>query len=110
MQAYTFVLIVLSLYAGYYTLVFLYDRMQQSGSASSNPDAGVYSFPPHVPGTHAQMNTGASREVLPKSSTYDKTYSQDTELFDYLDDTIADDGIEVTDENLHAYFKNQEGK
>ena len=114
MDASTFLPTVLVLYLLYYAALLSYDRIRtrtsgHSSSASQQEyrlDArNDFSQAPHTIATpeDAVFPDSYFREVSPLSSTE----QEDTDLGI---DPISDDGIEVTGEYLHQYFKDKEGR
>jgi hypothetical protein len=114
MDASTFLPTVLVLYFLYYAALLSYDRIRfRTSGHSSSASHREYrldavndlSQDPHTNATSedAAYPDCYFREVSPLSST-------EHEYTDLGIDPISDDGIEVTDENLHTYFKQQEGK
>ena len=105
MQATTFTLIVLSVYAAYYAALLLYDRMTANGAVSSAIDARVYSFTPQGQGHEVQVHRPDSSAGSSKPMEDPVNDGSDTGLVELADDIIPDDGIEVTEGNLSDYFK-----
>jgi hypothetical protein len=105
MQATTFTLIVLSVYAAYYAALLLYDRMTAKGAVSLPTDARVYSFSPQGLGHEVQVHRSDSSAGSSTHMEDPVNESSDTGLVELADDVIPDDGIEVTEGNLSDYFK-----
>ncbi len=114
MDALTFLPTVLVLYFLYYAALLSYDRFRtrtySHPSFASHQEYRLdarndFSHPPHTITTSedAVYPDSYFREVSPLSSTE----QEDTDLGI---DPISDDGIEVTGESLHQYFKDKEGR
>ena len=114
MDASTFLPTVLVLYLLYYAALLSYDRIRTRSSGHSSSashqeyrlDArNEFSQAPHTIATpeDAAYPDSYFREISALSST-------DQEDTDLGIDPISDDGIEVTGENLHQFFKDREGR